>query len=387
MLIIFLLSGFGIAWMFFLFPPVLQLWCSLRGLPQPQRKNLTDDELPTVTCIVAVRNAEAFIGDKLANCLALDYPPDKLDFIFYSDGSTDRTAEILREAANDRVQVIEAATHNGKHHGLNQSVPQSNHDLLLFTDADAELPADALRLLTGYLADEAVGGVCGRRVIAREAAELKAGQDHHISYSTKLQLLESRSGSVSSSEGKLYLMRRSLYEPIPEAVTDDLYTCLCVVRQGYRFLYEPAALARIHLPSRSLGHEIARRRRIVSTSLRGIAGNGVLLNPFRYGFYSLQLWTNKVLRRCLPFLLLGALISNLLLLDHLLFQLTMLAQLAFYTLALSHTILSRIRLPVLSKLAATAAYFVIGNIGMMIGVLEFLTGRKTARWEPVKRSA
>jgi hypothetical protein len=178
-------------------------------------------------------------------------------------------------------------------------------------------------------------------------------------------------------------VRRALFRPIDAGATDDLFSCLSVVEQGARFVFEPRAVAFIRTPSRSAAHEISRRRRIVARSLHGIAVKRALLNPLRHGGFGVQLLVNKVLRRFLPVLLIGCLLASAALALHDVRARVLLAlQLAFYALALGRRWLAP--LPGLGKASGLAYYFCVGNLGTLLGLVDFLSGRQTVKWEPRK---
>ncbi|HQX55724.1 MAG TPA: glycosyltransferase, partial [Pyrinomonadaceae bacterium] len=66
-------------------------------LARPVRR---DNIEPTVTILITAFNEESAIREKLANTLAIEYPKDKLEILVASDGSTDRTDEIVKEHAH-----------------------------------------------------------------------------------------------------------------------------------------------------------------------------------------------------------------------------------------------------------------------------------------------
>jgi cellulose synthase/poly-beta-1,6-N-acetylglucosamine synthase-like glycosyltransferase len=345
---------------------------------------------PSASLLVALRNAEALAGEKMQNALALE-PPGALEIVFVSDGSTDRTVEVLRAAAAGRAEVLEVVEHEGKAHALNLGAARCRHEILVFSDADALLAPDALRWLLGPFVDPAVGGVCGQRVIQRgEGGALSGAQGSYIAADSAVKRAESRLGSVTSNDGKLYAVRRELFRPIAPGATDDLYSCLSIVEQGRRFVFEPRALAFIRTPSRSARHELGRRRRIVSRSLNGIARKRALLNPLRHGFFAFQLLVNKVCRRLLPLFLVGLFLSSLALSarpEHVVARALLLLQLAFYALALAHPLLAHpllARVPIVRKASSTAWYFCVGNLGTLLGLADFLRGKEAVKWDPIK---
>jgi cellulose synthase/poly-beta-1,6-N-acetylglucosamine synthase-like glycosyltransferase len=337
---------------------------------------------PRVSLLVAVRNAEGLLAAKLDNCRALR-SPGELEVVFVSDGSTDGTAEVLAAVRDQRLRVLAVPDHLGKAAALDQAVRCSAGEILVFSDADALLAEDALEHLLRPFADPQVGGVSGQRVILEERGDLVDAQRGYIAADSGVKRAETLLGSTSSNDGKLYAMRRSLYRAIAPGATDDLYNCLSVVEQGRRFVFEPRARAFIRTPSRNARHELARRRRIVARSLHGIAAKRSLLNPLRHGFFSIQLLVNKVLRRMLPLFFTGLLVASAVLAaEHSWARLVLVGQLAFLALAAARRWLStRGRL---GLAAALAYYFCVGNLGTLLGVMDFVRGRVTVKWDPIK---
>jgi cellulose synthase/poly-beta-1,6-N-acetylglucosamine synthase-like glycosyltransferase len=303
--------------------------------------------------------------------------------VFVSDGSTDRTVELLERASSDEIRVLHHEQHLGKAAALDEAVRASRGEILVFSDADAVLAEDALEHLLRPFADPRVGGVSGQRVIVERGGELLAAQRGYIAADSAIKRAETLLGSTSSNDGKLYAIRRSLYRPIDPGATDDLFNCLSVVEQGRRFVFEPRARAFIRTPSRNPSHELARRRRIVARSLHGIALKRRLLNPLRHGFFAVQLLVNKVLRRMLPLFFCGlVLASAVLAVEHVWARVLLGAELVFLGLAAA-----RRRLAPFERLglaSALAYYFCLGNVGTLLGVIDFVRGQVTVKWDPVK---
>jgi len=363
----------------------LLLRCAYRLLPV--RAHQTADIRPSVTVLIAVHNGADLVEAKVANSLALEYRRDRMQVLFVSDGSTDATVELLRACKDDRVEVLERDEHQGKIAALNYAMPRCRGDVVVFSDVDALLAPDALRMLLRHFDDPAVGGVCGQRVIPDDAVWSGSGQASYVAVDTKLKSLETRMGSVTSNDGKLYAVRRDLCRPMPEAVTDDLFMCLSIVSKGHRFVFDEDARARVLLPSRSWRHEFHRRRRIVSTSLRGIYYERGLLNPFVFGRYSLQLLINKITRRMLPFHMLGVLVGMGILAA---VWPVLYIPLGLVIAGLVAGVLwpAGIRMPAplrpLGAVADAAHYLCLGSIGTLCGVIDFMFGRRITGWEPNK---
>ena len=366
---------------FALYPVILWVLARLR----PPVVDGGEANMPSVSMLVAVRNGRSHIGDKIRNALDLDYPAEKLEIVVFSDGSTDETEQMIRQYEGPQVLCLASTEHIGKAEALNRGVRDCHGELLVFSDADALLCREALQRLVRHFADPRIGGVCGQRVIG-DGRMLNDAQHRYVRVDSAIKTLESRFGRITSNDGKLYGIRRNLFQPIPEAVTDDLYSCLSVIRQGYDFIFEPEARAFIQLPSRSAAHEVERRRRIVSRSLRGIRMMQPLLDPRRYGGYAVGLMINKVLRRLLPVCLILVLVSTAFLSAfHPAAAVLLVIQVVFYFTALAYPALARISSRgAIGRAASMPFYFCVGSYGTLLGLADFMMGRKVVKWNPRK---
>ncbi|MBF0488121.1 MAG: glycosyltransferase [Nitrospirae bacterium] len=379
---IFALSIFAIT-SFFLLNPLLAY---LTYLIKPVKERVLRPYRATVSLIIVVHNGDKIIGAKLANSHSLDYGTDDYEIIVVSDGSYDKTDEIIKGDKDEHIRFIRLDEQLGKYAGVNAGAEAAKGEILVFTDADAIISKDAIPALLRNFSSPDIGGVSGRRVIG-DSGNLKDAQRYYVDFDTAIKRLESLTGSVSSNDGKLYAIRKSLYQTIPPSVTDDLFINLAIVSQGYRFIYEHGAAALINTPSRNPEHEIIRRKRIVTTSLRGIAIHKELLNPFRFGMYSINLFVNKIIRRLLPVFLITLFISSLFLARvNTYYAIFFGLQGAFYASNVVYLlVLSRIRkIKLITHLFSVAFYFTLGNYGTLLGVIDFLRGKEVVKWVPIK---
>lgn len=288
MLILFWLGAMAVLHTALLFPAVL----ALRGrfLARPYR---SEPITPSVSIVVAAHNEEADLPGKLTNLLASDYPADRIEVIVASDGSTDRTVELARTI--DRVTVLDLPR-TGKAGALNSAIGVATGEIVVFTDANSMLDPGSLQALVAPFADDRVGGVAGNQVYTRPDAGGVDGELAHWSVDRMLKVAASRSGSVVSATGALYAVRRELVDPVIDGVTDDFYVSTGVVVRRRRLVFEPDAIAREPV-SASTDDEWARKRRVMTRGFRAVLARRELLDPRRHGWYSLDLFTYKVLRR------------------------------------------------------------------------------------------
>src|SRR5438132_3179944 len=189
--------------------------------------------LPTVSFIVAAYNEEASIAEKIENTLGLDYPPDRLEMIVASDGSTDRTEEIVASRSTDRVRLLALRGRHGKTIAQNRAVEVARGEILVFSDATTVYRPDTMRALVAPFADPQVGCVAGWVVMGVEAA-IHRGRSAYADYEQWLRRYESLIHSILGASGAVYALRRQLYTPLDGDVISDMAQVVKVVEQGYR---------------------------------------------------------------------------------------------------------------------------------------------------------
>lgn len=340
------------------------------------------DVTPSVSLVIAAHNEEESIGGKLENVLAMDYPADRLEILVASDGSTDRTEQIVRSFAGRGVRLL-ALPRLGKARALNAAVAVARGEVLAFSDANSMFERRALRRLVSSLADERVGGVAGdqRYELPERGDANGCGERSYWNYDRLMKRAESRAGHVISATGAIYAIRRKLFQAVPEGVTDDFVTSTRVIAQGYRLVFcEDAVAWEPVAPSQQA--EFSRKVRVITRGLRSALVMRSLLNPFRYGFYSLQLLSHKLLRR-LMFIPLGMLFvgSFLLWQEGMFYQLAASAQAAFYGLAACGSVATFGRGRI-QKLVAVPAYFCMVNVASLIALWRLIIGHSVVVWEP-----
>ncbi len=351
----------------------------------------TDNNTPkSVSFIIAVHNAEALIVEKIKNIEQLDFGAVQYEIIIYLDGCTDQTLAKIQTVASDKIRIINEKKHFGKITGLNKAVAQATGEILVFTDADAILEKNLIAVLLEHFKNPQCGGVCGLRAIKEKQGALRLAQHLYITVDSYIKKLESHLGNITSNDGKLYAVRRDLFKPIADAVTDDLYSCLNITEQHYRFVFEPKAVAHISTPSRHSGHEYVRRRRIVTRSLHGIWLKRSLLNPLHYGLFSFGLLFNKVFRRFIGLALLLLLVSSYFASANSVYMSWFFyLQVSLYILAGLYPLLfvkSTSTSAILYRITSVCWYFLLGNMATTLGVIDFLSGKRVSKWIPKKHS-
>lgn len=342
--------------------------------------------LPTCTIIVAAYNEEDFIEAKIKNTLALNYPADKISFLFVTDGSTDKTVEIIGKYP--AIKLLDSTSRFGKIAAVQRAVKTVATQVMVFTDANTFLNPDALVKLCRHYIDPKVGAVAGeKRVHIDTTSDATAGEGFYWKYESKLKILDSELNSVVGAAGELFSVKTALYEPVPpDSIIDDFMISMLIAKKGYRIVYEPEAYA-TETSSANIKEELKRKVRIAAGGLQSIIWLKSLLLPFKQPLLSFQYISHRVLRwTVVPFLMIVTLILNMLIVaqTHLLvYQLLLIAQILFYTLGLLGWLMEKQQIKI--KALFIPYYFGVMNYAVIAGIFRYLFGVQSAAWEKSKR--
>ncbi|HSM76700.1 MAG TPA: glycosyltransferase family 2 protein [Bryobacteraceae bacterium] len=387
-LAIFWICTFLILYTYLLYPAVLfcfycvaQIRSDLGFLARRgnrRSRNLVSSELPGVTMIVPAHNEEKDLPAKIANLSDIDYPQDKLQVIFVSDGSIDRTGEILRSIQDPRVEVYCLPERGGKASALNFATSKAVHEILVFSDSTTLLTPDAVSTLARHFVDPTVGTVCGSLQFQGNAVSQQT-EGVYWKYESIIRLMEARLGATLTASGALFALRKECYEPLSQrTIIDDFVIPMRARKRGFRVLYDPEAIA-IEFAAPSVAGEFARRVRLAMGSFRALPE---FLKIRLRGFSLIAFLSHKLLRWILPFLLIGALAANLFLLDSAFYRYGFFLQALFYVWALLGVVLH----DQLRKVPyALIAYFLLAmNMAFLVGFARCFYGRKEATWQTVR---
>src|SRR5579862_5175324 len=331
----------------------LLVWLVSRLHPRQVRKHPVPP--PTVSFIIAAYNEERSIAKKLANTFALEYPADRLEILVVSDGSSDRTEEIVR---------VEGAT----------------GEIVVFSDATTVYEPRCLRALVSNFADPEVGAATGWVVMGADPdATMQKGRSAYTDYDQWLRSCEAKVHSVVGTAGCIAALRRELFRPLPADVDADVAEALEVSAQGYRVVFEDDAVVYEAGESGSVREELERRTRVIARGLRGYWYARRVFHPLRHPWFFLDLLSHRLLRWAVPVLLAIAFLANLALLGDPVYVVTLLAQVAFYGTAAVGYVLERrqVRAPGLF----IPLYFCVVNLAPLLAVRQLYRGRTTAVWE------
>ena len=234
---------------------------------------------PSVSLLISCYNEEAIIRQKLENALQLNYPAGKMQIVVISDGSTDRTDDIVAEFQQSGIRLVRQEGRLGKTCGLNLAMTKIDSDIVVFSDANAMYHQDAIVRLVENFNDPSVGYVVGEaRYVNTSTSSASTSENTYWQYEIMIKKMESKVHSVVGGDGAIYATRRELYEPLEQTDINDFVNPLQIIAKGYRGVYEPAAIC-YEDPAGDFAREFKRKTRIVNRSFSAILRIPAVLNP------------------------------------------------------------------------------------------------------------
>ncbi len=350
-----------------------------------KKKRMTEnDTYPEVSILIPAYNEIDIIQEKIENIRSLEYPANLIRVIWITDGSTDGSEKYLRE--NTGHTVLHEQKRLGKSSAINKAMKKVRTPVTILTDANTMLNSKSVKMLTGRLYKKKTGCVSGEKRINYAGSHASvAGEGMYWKYESFIKSIESGLYTAIAGAGELMAFRTELFTEIPyDTINDDFYISVSIIRQGFRIEYCPEAFA-VEKPSLNIREEIKRKKRIAAGGLQTLLRNPGLLNIFRYGFYSFQFFSHKVLRwTVLPVFFYLLLIINIFIVikngnsvD--IYSIVLFLQLIFYIIAALGSLTG-------SRGSGTSIltipyYLVIMNIANLAGIFSYMGGRSGALWE------
>jgi cellulose synthase/poly-beta-1,6-N-acetylglucosamine synthase-like glycosyltransferase len=350
------------------------------------------DYEPEVTLFIAAYNEKDYVDAKMKNSLELDYPKEKLNIIWVTDGSDDGTPDLVRKYPNTTVLHLDAR--NGKIGAMNRGMAFVKTPIVIFSDANTGLGKESIRRIVNLFATPKVGCVSGEKRIINKETDVAsgAGEGLYWKYESTLKKWDAELYSVVGAAGELFAIRTELYRHVEhDTLLDDFIISLRVAQDGYTIQYDPNAYA-IETASANVKEELKRKIRISAGGIQAIVRLRSLLNIFKYGTLSFQYISHRVLRWTLTPLCLLILIPLLFILAYNegifsfgLYSTLFWLQLLFYIAALTGWFLENRETRI--KILFVPYYFFIMNLSVVLGFFRYMKKSQSVNWERAKRAS
>jgi len=347
-----------------------------------------EDFEPEVTLFCTAYNERENVDMKMQNSLSLDYPREKMKYLWITDGSDDGTPELLKQF--HEVEVHHQEERAGKVAAMNRGMAFVTTPIVIFSDGNTLLGKDSVRRIVKLFQNPRVGCVSGeKRVMQKEKDNAVATEGFYWKYESKLKKWDAELFTVVGAAGELFAIRNNLFQPVEnDTILDDFIISLRIAKQGFTVQYDPEAYA-METASADIKNELKRKIRIAAGGFQSIIRLKELLNIFKYGVLSFQYISHRVLRWTLaPFGLFFVLILNVLIvLKHGFsgfYSGLLLGQIVFYIAAIAGWFLENRKIKI--KVLFIPYYFLMMNFAVFLGFFRFIKGGQSVKWEKAKRS-
>ncbi len=346
-----------------------------------------ESRLPDVTLLICAYNEEDVVEMKMENIRNTDYPKDRLHVVWATDGSTDRTNELLGNYPE--VRIMFKPERRGKTAAMNRAMTGIDTDIIIMTDANTITNPGAIKEIVRLFQDPSVGCVAGeKRVKARvEGLTASEGEGLYWKYESTLKKWDYELYSAMGAAGELCAIRKSSFTEIPEdTLLDDFILSMNIVGDGLRIAYAPEAYA-MEYGSADMAEEAKRKMRIAAGGLQSIWQLRRLMNPLKYPVVAFQFISHRVLRWSITPVALMSLIplSTILVFAKAgwIYTLVWVLQILFYAAAFGGYLYDLQGKK--NRILYVPYYFLFMNINVFHGVGYLIRHRNTGVWEKARR--
>lgn len=383
---------FILVYTYFGYPFILFLITGIKKFFRTDKKDVVTEYEPEVCLFVTAYNEKDFIRGKVENSFQLDYPKEKVQYIWVTDGSDDGTPDLLQKY--EHLEVFHEAARKGKMHAMNRGIQFVKAPVVIFSDTNTFLNKKAIREIVACFSDPRIGCVAGEKRIVEHKADsaAAAGEGFYWKFESWVKKMDAELNSAVGAVGELFAIRRELFEEVePDTILDDFIISLRIAQRGYKIAYTPNAYAE-ETASLNVKEELKRKVRIAAGGMQALFRLRKLLNPFRYGVLTWQYFSHKVLRWTLApvSLFLLVLVNGIIVWENgfsgpMDFYLTFFGlQLLFYLFAAMGWYLENRRLRL--KILFVPYYFVSIHYAAIRGIFRYFRGKQPASWEKSKRA-
>lgn len=378
---LFWLFGIAAVYSYFIYPVVLRLLVAKTGEKTYIETASNSVAVPSVSLIVTAYNEESRIRAKIENSLNLEFNDAAFEIIVASDCSADATDAIVLEYADRGVRLVRAPERLGKEHAQQCAIKGACGDILVFSDVATEIPVDAIQKLVTYFNDPGVGAVSSEdRFISQDGAV--AGEGAYVKYEMWLRRQESSLAGLVGLSGSFFAVRKSLCDEWDIHSPSDFNTALNTARAGLRAVTAPDVLG-FYQDLKDPSKEYQRKIRTVIRGMTGLSRHSEVLGFGKFGFFSFQVISHKLMRWLTPWFLLALFLTNALIADNGIFYfLVFMGQLVFYGIAVVAHFLPNLQSISLIKLVY---FFVQVNIALLDAGIKFISGQRMTTWKPSAR--
>ena len=356
------------------------------------KKISADTELPEVTLFVAAYNERDYVDEKVKNSLLLNYPKDKLHFLWVTDGSNDGTQDLIAKYSN--IQVLHNPDRAGKINAIHRGMKIINTPIVIFCDANTMLSQNSILEIVKAFNDSKVGCVAGEKRIFHKDVDsaVGSGEGLYWKYESFLKRMDSEFYTTVGAAGELFAIRTVLFNEVEkDTLLDDFMMSMRIAINGHLIKYVPEAYA-YESSSANVKEELKRKIRIAAGAVQSTFRLKQALNPFHDFRLTFQFISHKISRWlfvpfALPiiFILNAFIVYNKGFLVVSIYQIMLFLQILFYFITIVGWYFQCINIKV--KVLFVPYYIFMMNYASWIGLIRYIKGSQSVNWERAKRSA
>ncbi len=333
-----------------------------------------------ISVVMVVCNESSVIEDKIKNIFSFDYDPKSIFLIIVDDASTDGTTDIIRGVNDDRITLLQNKSRLGKAAGINKAMLDVNTELVLLLDARQRVTSNALKDLSSWFyPGSRVAAVSGELKFNKNECGSSTGMDAYQKYEKYIRNTEAKVYSVPGVSGAIYMLRRDLFEEIPEdTILDDVLIPMNAAKEGYWVGFDDRVIA-WDVSSDDMVREKRRKTRTLNGNYQVLFRNTSWLIPGVHPIWFPYL-SHKIMRLTAPFLvILSISLSMIIALKGNMLYMALGASLSFgvllYPLSLYFNFINN------NKILRITVSFVALNWFNLLGFYQYLFSPKVQSWK------
>ncbi len=362
-----------------------------------KKKTEVQAYFPKVSCLISIYNEEKIIEDKIHSLLHQEYPQNLINIYIGSDASTDTSHSIIEKMIqnNSHIHLLKFDKRRGKTSVLNdlvqhiRSISELHKDhIFICTDANVILEKNCIQKLLLEFQNEKIGLVDSNILpYTHKGSDIGKSEIKYIQLETQLKHWEgSLWGCMMGAFGGCYALRSYLMPTLPtNLMVDDFFISMKLLDQSFHCVNSLEAIAYETIPG-NMDEEFKRKSRIS-------VGNFQNLIYFKHFLFSFPIsratcfFFHKVVRWISPILLITIITASLILaiikggLYSIIFGLF---ALIFILIPLLDRVLRSINIEI--TILRNISYFVLMNIALCKGFINYCKGKHTGIWNPTKRN-
>ena len=247
-------------------------WFLMSFQTEKNRHNESKIKSPSITILLPMRNEERNVIRKLESIILEILEVDSASLLVVDSGSEDNTAEIASSFLSNTFQEgrweVISWSEPGKSKAINRAVANLESEIIVMTDADANVSPGWLEIIIQRLSDKEIGVVSGLE--DGDFSEIDKFNSYYRRKSNWLRIKESEYGSTPVLEGSIIAWdaQKIGKVQVDEGVNaDDAQIGMISIRKGFRSIID----------SRISFHDFEKKKRSFGESIRRSQGLSIVL--------------------------------------------------------------------------------------------------------------